>query len=80
MDEADIIAELERDRPVIARIGWPDEAGHVVIICGAAKLRGFVLVDTAYFDIYDPYNRKLSMNKDFFTSVYKSRGKWPTLI
>ena len=77
LDDAAIAAELKAGRPVLCRIGWPDESGHAVIIYGVSQAAGLGLIDsTCKFDVWDPWNGYRNITAAEMQSFYKARGKW----
>jgi hypothetical protein len=63
--------EIDRGRPVGARIGWNNGGGHFVVIYGYSRIGG-----TEYFDIDDSLNGKSHLSVTVFSSSYQGTGMW----
>ncbi|QYF93256.1 C39 family peptidase [Massilia sp. PAMC28688] len=64
-------AEIDKGRPVGARIGWSGGGGHFMVIYGYSTIGG-----GEYFDIDDPIYGKSHLPVSEFTSGYQGTGSW----
>lgn len=64
-------AEVDKGRPVGARVGWSGGGGHFMVIYGYSMIGG-----AEYFDIDDPIYGKSHIPVSEFTSSYQGSGSW----
>lgn len=64
-------AEIDKGRPVGARVGWSGGGGHFMVIYGYSMIGG-----AEYFDIDDPIYGKSHIPVSEFTSSYQGSGSW----
>jgi hypothetical protein len=68
VSRADVLAEIESDRPLCARVGWRGGGGHFVVISG-------IVGDIVTID--DPWEGGRSlMPYDEFRDNYQNDGEW----
>ena len=63
--------EIDKGRPVGARIGWSGGGGHFMVIYGYSLIGG-----GEYFDIDDPIYGKSHIPVSEFSSSYQGSGTW----
>jgi hypothetical protein len=63
--------EIDRGRPVGARIGWNNGGGHFAMIYGYSRIAG-----TEYFDVDDSIYGKSHLSVTVFSSNYQGTGTW----
>ena len=63
--------QIDRGRPVGARIGWSGGGGHFMVIYGYSLIGG-----GEYFDIDDPIYGKSHIPVSEFSSSYQGSGTW----